>query len=443
MADWRTTTLDQLGRIVTGKTPRSNVQGYFDGDIPFVTPSDMDGRRIIKETSRYLTENGANATGRSRIPKNAVMVSCIGSDMGKAAVTDRESVTNQQINSIVAGEAVDPMYVYYDLSRRKDEIRLSAGGSAQPILNKSAFGQMTIRLPPVEVQRAIASVLGALDDKIEQNRRTAQALEKLARAIFRAWFVDFEPVKAKAAGRTSFPSMPQPVFDALPARLVDSAIGPVPEGWRAGVLGDVFEIGLGGQWGSDGKTDKETYPARCLRGIDCHGLASGVRPDVPLRWLKPSLASRRELVDGVVLVEGSGSFCGRSFLWRNSFASLYEEDVLYSNFTKRLDPLEGVPNAVVSWYQMKDAYESDAVANFRTGSAFPNLDVKGMLNSFNVVIPDHQVALAFSELIGSFSDPCAIAENVKLAELRDYLLPKLLSGQIRVRAAERIAATVA
>ena len=87
-------------------------------------------------------------------------------------------------------------------------------------------------LPQLDEQRAIAGVLGALDDKIEQNRRTARALERLARAIFRAWFVDFEPVKAKAAGATAFPSMPQPIFDALPTRFVDSDIGPVPEGWE-------------------------------------------------------------------------------------------------------------------------------------------------------------------------------------------------------------------
>ena len=92
-------------------------------------------------------------------------------------------------------------------------------------------------------QRAIAAVLCALDDKIEQNRRTAQALERLARAIFRAWFVDFEPVKAKAAGATSFPSMPQPVFDALPTRFVESEIGPVPEGWEVGrSLEDLAEV---------------------------------------------------------------------------------------------------------------------------------------------------------------------------------------------------------
>jgi hypothetical protein len=89
-------------------------------------------------------------------------------------------------------------------------------------------------------------VSSALDDKIEQNRRTARALERLARAIFRAWFVDFEPVKAKAAGATAFPSMPQPVFDALPARFVDSEIGPVPEGWEVKAIGDVVTTKGGG-----------------------------------------------------------------------------------------------------------------------------------------------------------------------------------------------------
>ena len=92
---------------------------------------------------------------------------------------------------------------------------------------------MSFPVPSSNEQRAIADVLGALDDKIEQNRLTARALDRLARTILRAWFIDFEPIKAKAAGAASFPSMPQPVFDALPTRFVDSEIGPVPEGWEA------------------------------------------------------------------------------------------------------------------------------------------------------------------------------------------------------------------
>jgi type I restriction enzyme S subunit len=250
--------------------------------------------------------------------------------------------------------------------------------------------------------------------------------------VFKAWFVDFEPVKAKAAGATAFPGMPPETFATLPTRLVDSELGLVPEGWEIAPLADIFEVGLGGQWGADEATDKENYPARCLRGIDCHELASGTKPDIPLRWLKSSLATKRALKDGVVLVEGSGSFCGRSFLWRDSYRRLYQEDVLFSNFVKRLDPRRGVEHAVVGWYHLKSAYQSGAIANHRTGSAFPNLDVDGLLKSFKFPRPDCQTAKAFAEFVEPFSTPHLIAESCKLATLRDYLLPRLLSGRVRV-----------
>ena len=146
--EWRDATLDQLGRIITGKTPPSSQREFFSGDVPFVTPSDFDGRRIIERTERYLSNKGADSVRSSRIPAGAVMISCIGSDMGKAAVAGRDCITNQQINSIIVDSGDDPLYVYYNLSTRKAEIRSAAGGSAQPILNKSAFGQLDILLPP-------------------------------------------------------------------------------------------------------------------------------------------------------------------------------------------------------------------------------------------------------------------------------------------------------
>lgn len=336
-------------------------------------------------------------------------------------------------------DAIHPSFLGYVLSSRDYRVHIDSQAVGTAIMNLSRDRVLSYRfkLPPPNEQEAIASVLGTLDDKIEQNRRAAQVLERLARAIFKAWFVDFEPVKAKAAGAASFPSVPQEVFDALPTGFVESGIGLVPEGWRVGVLGDVFKIGLGGQWGSDERSDAESYPARCLRGIDCHELAAGSRPNVPLRWLKPHLAAKRELADGVVLVEGSGSFCGRSILWRETFKSLYKEDVLYSNFTKRLDPLLSAGQATVGWYQMKAAYDSGLIGNHRTGSAFPNLDIKGMLKSFSIVIPGDSIASAFARLVASFSSPQVIAENCKLSEMRDYLLPKLLSGEVRAAEADR------
>jgi type I restriction enzyme S subunit len=99
-----------------------------------------------------------------------------------------------------------------------------------------------VLFPPFDEQREIAAVLGALDDKMEQNQRTGLALEGLARATFKAWFSDFEPVKAKGTGSVGFPGMPSAVFSALPDRLTDSPLGPVPRGWELHTIGDVTTL---------------------------------------------------------------------------------------------------------------------------------------------------------------------------------------------------------
>jgi type I restriction enzyme, S subunit len=226
MSEWRKTTIDQLGRIVTGKTPPSTCKGCFGGDIPFITPSDMDGRRYITHTGRYLTNQGVTIVGKAHIPANAIMVSCIGSDMGKVAIAGQSSVSNQQINSIIVETDDFSLYIYYELSTRKTEIRNSASGSAQPILNKSAFGRLPISLPIPEKQRAIAHILGTLDNKIELNRRMNETLEAMAQAIFKSWFVDFDPVCAKMNGELlesicNRLGLTPELFDLFPDRLQD------------------------------------------------------------------------------------------------------------------------------------------------------------------------------------------------------------------------------
>ena len=168
-------------------------------------------------------------------------------DLSKAADTlgypalipesaDRRYLHNQRIGLVeISPDApLEKRFLFYRL--RADDYRhhvlATASGSTVHHTSPSRIYEFRTALPPIHEQRAIVGVLGGLDDKIEQNQRTAQALERLTQAVFRAWFVDFEPVKAKATGAASFPSMPQQVFNALPTRLVDSEIGPVPRvGW--------------------------------------------------------------------------------------------------------------------------------------------------------------------------------------------------------------------
>lgn len=152
--EWEDLNLGDLGRVVTGKTPLTAVEGNFGGQIPFVTPSDMDGRKTISNTARYLTKTGAASVKGSVIPAGAVMVSCIGSDMGKVVIAGRDCVTNQQINSIVVDDRFSSEFIYYALSTRKSEIRhQAAGGSAVPILNKGDFSCLEITLPPLPEQK--------------------------------------------------------------------------------------------------------------------------------------------------------------------------------------------------------------------------------------------------------------------------------------------------
>src|SRR5881628_3540334 len=113
-------------------------------------------------------------------------------------------------------------------------------GSAQPSLNRNFVHPVRVDVPPVSEQRAIAHILGTLDDKIELNRRMNETLEAMARALFKSWFVDFDPVCAKAEGRDT--GLPKPLADLFPARLVESELGEIPEGWEVKSIGDLADV---------------------------------------------------------------------------------------------------------------------------------------------------------------------------------------------------------
>ncbi len=293
-------------------------------------------------------------------------------------------------------------------------------GSTVDRIPLNEMSRFQIEVPDaIDDQRAIAAVLGALDDKIEQNRRTAQTLERLARAIFRAWFVDFEPVKAKAEGATSFPSMPQPVFDALPTRFVDSEIGPVPEGWGVKALATVatFLNGLALQ----------KYPPRVdgsdLRVIKIAELRKGSTDGAD--WANGDVPEQYVIADRDLLFSWSGTleaefwFGGRGALNQHLFK------VTSSHYPSWLCLLWIRQH--LSWFRAIAASKATTMGHIK----------RGHLQEAQVVVPAADVLQAADVAIGSLYDLHAqvIVESRKLAEMRDYLLPRLLSGKVRVESA--------
>ena len=172
MTEWKKVCISDLGNIITGKTPKTAVKENYGGDIPFLTPSDDMTKKYIRNTNRYLTEIGKETVKNIVLPPNSVCVSCIGSDLGKVVMTTaKETVTNQQINSIIVDEErYDANFIYYAMLILGQVMKYhSKTSTAVPIINKTTFSNYEIYCPELDVQRKIASILNKIDEKIELN----------------------------------------------------------------------------------------------------------------------------------------------------------------------------------------------------------------------------------------------------------------------------------
>lgn len=325
----------------------------------------------------------------------------------------------QRTTRLRGGPNLDTEFLRYVVgsSEFTQHIHAITTGTAVPHISGKQIKDFTFALPPLPEQRDIAGVLGALDDKIEQNRRTAQALERLARAIFRAWFVDFEPVKGKAAGAAAFPSMPQPVFDALPTRFVDSDLGPVPEGWAVKPIATIatFLNGLALQKyppRGDGE-DLRVIKIAELRKGSAEG-ADCANSDVPDQYI---------VEDGDLLFSWSGTleaefwFGGKGVLNQHLFKVTSSHLPSWFCF---LWIRQHLP-----WFRTVAASKATTMGHIK----------RGHLQEAQVVAPTNAVLQVADAVIGPLYDLHAqlMVESRKLAEMRDYLLPKLISGELRVK----------
>ena len=333
----------------------------------------------------------------------------------------RRYLHNQRIGlvEIKEGAEADKRFLFYRLraSDYRHHILATASGSTVRHTSPGRIREFETTLPAITEQCAIAGVLGALDDKIEQNRRTARTLERLARAIFRAWFVDFEPVKAKAAGATSFPSMPQPVFDALPTRFVDSEIGPVPEGWEVKGIALIatFLNGLALQ----------KYPPRGdgedLRVIKIAELRKGSVDGAA--WANGDVAEQYVIGDGDLLFSWSGTLEAEFWFGGKGVLNQHLFKVTSSRFQRWFCFLwirQHLP-----WFRAIASSKATTMGHIK----------RGHLQETPVVVPPNEVLHEANEVIGSIYDLFGqlMIESRKLAAMRDVLLPKLLSGEARVR----------
>lgn len=194
--EWNEVKLEDVGKIITGKTPKTSIEDNYGGHIPFLTPSDDMNVKIIKYTNKTLTLKGLNEVKNCLIPKNSVCVSCIGSDLGKVVLTSEDTVTNQQINSIIVNEKFDYNFIYYTMILLGKQLNyMSKSSTAVPIINKSTFSNELIFVPSLEEQKKISSILSNIDAKIDNLDKINKNLFNIIDFIFKDYVGDYEDLE--------------------------------------------------------------------------------------------------------------------------------------------------------------------------------------------------------------------------------------------------------
>lgn len=425
--DWHR--LADLARLETGHTPSRKRAEYWNGGIPWIGIRDATANhgRTLYDTEQHVSQAGLDNSSARLLPADTVCLSRTAS-VGYVVVMGRPMATSQDfVNWVCDPDLLDYRFLKYALLAERSSYSRFAHGTTHQTIYFPEVKAFHLCAPAIDEQRAIAGVLGALDDKIEQNRRTARALERLARAIFRAWFVDFEPVKAKAAGATSFPSMPQPVFDTLPTRLINSPLGPIPEGWEVGRLGDY--CGVNEQSVRKGEIEGE------IEYVDISSVQVGRLEGVQhVPFTDAPSRARRRVRHGDTIWS-----CVRPNHRSYLFIHTPPRHRIVSTGFAVLTP-KAIGRSYL--YQLVTQPEFvDYLVSNADGSAYPAVRPDHFAEATVVVAPQ-PLRDSFDALTMPFLDliEAARRESSTLAELRDLLLPKLLSGRVRVRSGEACAA---
>ena len=403
-SEWREVKVSEIGKIVTGKTPKTAISENYGGNIPFLTPSDDMNIKKVKSTARTLSEMGLNSVKNCLLPAKSICVSCIGSVLGKVVLTSEPTVTNQQINSIVPDEKFDPDFIYYGMTILGKHLNyLSKTSTAVPIINKTTFSNFSIIVPTIEEQKSIAHILSTLDDKIEVNNQINKTLENMAQAIFKQWFVDFE-----------FPNEEGEPYKSSGGEMVESELGMIPKGWEVGKLDDIATIVMG-------QSPKGTSYNEVGEGEVFYQGRTDFSSRFPIRRLFTT-EPKRMANDGDVLMSVRAPV---------GDLNVANERCCIGRGLSAISSSADLSSYIL--YVMHDLRERLNVYNGE-GTVFGSINQKDLKSIKVISSCDNKTEIAFDDLIQPIDRMIRNNEDEtrRLINLRDRLLPKLLSGEIRV-----------
>lgn len=472
----------KLSDLVSLRNGAAIKQEYFTDD--------QCGIDLIKVSN--FTKDSINITGVTkvdiehakkwvshRIKANDILIATVGSwppnwssvvgKVVRAPTETQGAIQNQNTCCVIPGDLVNQNYLYYLLKTKcfsEWVVNVAQGSANQARVPVKKIGDFLVELPPIDEQVKVSKTLDALDVKITLNRQINQTLEQMAQALFKSWFVDFDPVvdnaldagffeqdlefsdellhraEARKAVRENadFKPLPEDIRQLFPAAFEECSEpslglgGWVPEGWVYDCFSELLSSTIGGDWGKDSQDEKHTTQSRIVRGTDIPDLISGQLSNAPLRWVDPKKLQSRQIEAGDIIIEVSGGSptqsTGRSIFMTQSMLNRLGGVVEPASFCRRFKPKSFCLGILASLH-LQAIYSDGKMWEYQNQSTgIANFQTKFFLEAERVLMPSDKVLENFCQIVTPLIEKSQNSEQVALAKLRDTLLPKLISGEL-------------
>ncbi len=472
-SEWKKTTLGKLANPVDGAVDGpfgSNLpaSSYVSSGIPVIRGSNLSlgSSRFKCDVFVYVQKDVFAKLKRSECLPDDILFTKKGT-LGQTGIVPKNGrfkrylLSSNQMRLRINTDIADPHYVYYVVSsdRSVEKIKRESESTGVPKINLEYLKNFEIDIPSLKIQKSIVKVLDTLDNKIELNRQINQTLEQMAQALFKSWFVDFDPVidNALAAGnpipeelqaraqrrqqqlaKPDHQPLPDDVRQLFPSEFEETeALGWVPKGWISKPFGELLDQTIGGDWGKEVPDDKHTVESVIVRGTDIPHLASGSQSSAPTRWVEPKKLKTRSLSDSDIVIEVSGGSptqpTGRSIMMTENLLVRLGGTVEPASFCRKFRPINKEIGLVLGLHLQKIYADGKTWEYQNTSTGISNFQTKTFLSSELVLMPDNvELINKFYSLTRPYIDKMTSNDSIKLENLRDTLLPKLISGELRL-----------
>lgn len=430
--NWCLKKVSDIAITGSGGTPLSTCKDYYlGGDIPWINSGEV-GQNTIKQALNFITKAGLQNSSAKIFPAGSVLIALYGATAGKTSLLEIDATTNQAVCAIMPKKGYNARFIKYYLDVLYSYLVGISTGSARDNLNQNGIQDLEIPFPSESLQKSISKVLSDLDAKIELNNKINRELEVIAKTLYDYWFVQFD-----------FPNEQGKPYKSSGGKMIYNSElkREIPEGWKVKTISEWIKNDKNGDWGKEIEEENYQLKVTCVRGADLNALNGNGELKPPTRFILKNNSNKiLEKHDLIVEISGGSptQSTGRLAFIIEETLLRFSNPLICSNFCKAFTLKEEkyLFNFVYQWNRL---YDNGILFGWESKtSGIKNLLFESFVTHQKEVYPKLEIVEKFYDFTKSIiiQKQKKLLQNQHLSELRDWLLPMLMNGQVTVKEAE-------